>query len=715
MISVVIPARNAADTIASTLASLAPDRRLIREVLLVDDASNDETVARAGVAAAEHGLPLKVMPVRHGSAGAARNAGLAQARGDFIFYLDADDEVIPGGLGLLLQALRGKPEAGLAVGASIHRSRHADKLKLPGEYAADRAENARKYLSNELRSITVGSALVSSEATTDVRFPERVVLDEDTIYWAALLMRADVATIEQPVLVYNLDEVRMAQRFVSNPRKVFLDLALELNGLTSHGIGKRTLQERKAFIAQRIARHLIRRNRYAEAAGMMRAARHLPGFPAALKSLQYRIRIESGRTSLARGRGPDARRSSALRKDAPRRILVLTADPAVPSVSGADLRNHQNAIAATRMGEVLLVSVRPVDPEAAAGAGIETAALSRMDDPRGKSLSNWRSGVEARITQTHLARLLTLVRRFRPDTVIIEGIPLFALIEHLRPLVPRLILDMHNIESLLAAEVRPSKSFLGRLLPRRWRDAGRIRRREEKALAMVDRVWVCSDVDRERLRLLYEPKIPIDVIPNGIPRADRIPPNLPAVPGKESGWPVMLFVGHLGYQPNVAAAKRLANNILPLVRRTFPQARLILAGRQPDPSVKSLAVSPGVEVIENPQGLSPLFARSHLSVMPLAAGGGTRIKILEAMAWGLPVVATAVAAEGQGFRDGAEIAIAETDEALVWSIIALCSEPEQFENQRQLARETVLRRYGPSTVERAVGQGLGLADVSDQE
>ena len=74
-----------------------------------------------------------------------------------------------------------------------------------------------------------------------------------------------------------------------------------------------------------------------------------------------------------------------------------------------------------------------------------------------------------------------------------------------------------------------------------------------------------------------------------------------------------------------------------------------------------------------------------------------------------------LAAEGQGFRDGAEIVIAETDEALVRSIIALCSDPEQFENQRQLARETVLRRYGQSTVVQAVGQGLGLADVSDRE
>lgn len=296
MISVIIPARNASATIGATLSSLARDKALIGEVLLIDDGSDDDTVAIASDIARSHELPLKITSVRRGNAGAARNAGLAQATGDKIFFLDADDEVTPGGIALLRDALRAKSGAGLAVGASVHKLSRADKVKLPGNYGADARDNARRYLANELRSITVGSALVTAEATRGVRFPEKIGLDEDTLYWAAILTRVSVATIEQPVLVYNLDEARMAQRFISNPRRVFLDIALEVNRLAAFGIDKNTLQMRKAFIAQRMVRHLIRRNRYRDAAGMMRAVRGKSGgVGLGLKALRYRFRIVAGR------------------------------------------------------------------------------------------------------------------------------------------------------------------------------------------------------------------------------------------------------------------------------------------------------------------------------------------------------------------------------------------------------------------------------------
>ena len=173
MISVIIPARNAAATIGATLSSLVADKTLIHEILLIDDGSDDGTVSKAWEAAHRHALPLNVTRVQRGNAGAARNAGLAQVRGAHVFYLDADDEVIPGGLTLLREALRSNPEAGLAVGSSIHRASRADKLKIPRSYSDDRIENARKYLSNELRSIAIGSALIAAAEAAAIRFPKR--------------------------------------------------------------------------------------------------------------------------------------------------------------------------------------------------------------------------------------------------------------------------------------------------------------------------------------------------------------------------------------------------------------------------------------------------------------------------------------------------------------------------------------------------------------
>jgi glycosyltransferase involved in cell wall biosynthesis len=294
MISVVIPAHNAAATIPATLRSLVEDKGLIAEILLVNDRSEDDTSVVAEAAARSNGLPLRVLEASCGNAGAARNVALPQVRGGYVFYLDADDEVIPGGLRLLRDALKRHPDAGLSVGASVHRGRHANKLKTPGAFSADPLDNARRYLANDIRSITVGSGLVSTSKAGAIRFPESIGLDEDTCYWAAVLTKVAVTTIDDPVLVYNLDDMRMSDRFVTSPRKVLLGISLELNRLAALGVDKATLQKRKAWIALRIARQLLRRERYREAFKMMRVAMAHPAFRFSPKALDYWVRIKLG-------------------------------------------------------------------------------------------------------------------------------------------------------------------------------------------------------------------------------------------------------------------------------------------------------------------------------------------------------------------------------------------------------------------------------------
>lgn len=228
-------------------------------------------------------------------------------------------------------------------------------------------------------------------------------------------------------------------------------------------------------------------------------------------------------------------------------------------------------------------------------------------------------------------------------------------------------------------------------------------------MRLVDRVWVCSDADRQRLRQIAPFEVPIDVVMNGIPRTGQLPESLPELPGQTQGWPTMLFIGHLGYAPNVDACKRLAENILPKVRRHFPEARLILAGRYPKPAVTALAALPGLEVVANPDNLAPLFARSHVSVVPLSTGGGTRIKILEAMAWGLPVIATPIAAEGLGLTPDDDFLIRDSDEELAEAVVGLCGNPVRMEELRATAHARVMRLYGPSSIADAVRKGIGLA------
>jgi glycosyltransferase involved in cell wall biosynthesis len=300
-----------------------------------------------------------------------------------------------------------------------------------------------------------------------------------------------------------------------------------------------------------------------------------------------------------------------------------------------------------------------------------------------------------------------LVGDFQPDVVVVEGLPLFPLLRHLRPVSRLLILDMHNVESHLSSQMgKRSKqpALLSRFFPD---DAARILRLERKAIPMVDRVWVCSDQDQQRLHQLFPVPIPVDVVPNGIPRFEA-PKELPPFRGAEAKSPTILFVGHLSYRPNIDAAVRLATKILPLVQQRFPEPRLILAGRSPAPAVQSLENVSGVEILANPDDILSLMRQAHLTAVPLLSGGGTRLKILEAMAWGLPIVATSRAVEGLGLVDGRDVLIAEADDDFAKQIVTLCAEPKRVEAQRQAAHEKVITHFGRAAIERAVCKGLGL-------
>jgi glycosyltransferase involved in cell wall biosynthesis len=294
-VSVIIPAHDCAGTISRTLASLAPDRDLIREILLVDDASDDDTAKVAAAAAGEYGLPFRLTRTAVRNAGSARNIGLSQCDGAFIYFLDADDEAATDGLRHLVEALQRHPGKALAIGAAIRRTDgRPDKQKTPVGYGGDRARNAHDLLANKLWPIAMGSALCTRDVALSARFPENLRLDEDTCYWAAILLQADVVAIDEPVLLYNLDEAKMTGRFVEMPRSELTRIALALNRLARLGIDRDVLQWRKAWIATRMARALLRTGRYPLARRMLRLALAHPDFSRDAKVLRYRALIRAG-------------------------------------------------------------------------------------------------------------------------------------------------------------------------------------------------------------------------------------------------------------------------------------------------------------------------------------------------------------------------------------------------------------------------------------
>jgi glycosyltransferase involved in cell wall biosynthesis len=138
-----------------------------------------------------------------------------------------------------------------------------------------------------------------------------------------------------------------------------------------------------------------------------------------------------------------------------------------------------------------------------------------------------------------------------------------------------------------------------------------------------------------------------------------------------------------------------ARQVLPLVWQEAPEARFVVAGKRPPAEVRALAeVSGGrVEVtgfVEDPRAL---LAESQIFIVPVRAGGGMRVKIVDAWLWGLPVVSTTIGAEGVQVRDGENILLADEPEAFAAAVLRLLREPELAEAMRLAGRRWVEAHY----------------------
>jgi glycosyltransferase involved in cell wall biosynthesis len=177
-------------------------------------------------------------------------------------------------------------------------------------------------------------------------------------------------------------------------------------------------------------------------------------------------------------------------------------------------------------------------------------------------------------------------------------------------------------------------------------------------------ILVVSEVDRDRC-LRQRPGRKVLVIPNGVDCAAIRPGSL-----RMGSAPVLLFTGDMGFAPNVEAAIILAKQIFPDVRRKYADAELCLVGRNPDPRVLALG-GPGITVAGAVPDMTPHLQAATVYVAPLITGAGTRTKLLEAMAAGLPIVTTRVGIEGIEATDGREVVIADSPEEMQGAILRL--------------------------------------------
>lgn len=208
--------------------------------------------------------------------------------------------------------------------------------------------------------------------------------------------------------------------------------------------------------------------------------------------------------------------------------------------------------------------------------------------------------------------------------------------------------------------------------------------------APYTRVTVVSEPDQQML-LRASPTSSIVVIPNGVD-CDHFSPS----PTIARDPRVLVFTGNFSYAPNIDAAQLLAHHILPRVRERFPDARLILAGADPVPSVRALAAE-SVTVTGRVPDLRPYLAQAGVFVSPLRIGAGIKNKLLEAMAMGAPIVATPISFDGIAAVDGIHARIAPVD-AIADAVIALLDSPQIQLYLAKNARDLVESGYSWSRV-----------------
>ncbi len=256
----------------------------------------------------------------------------------------------------------------------------------------------------------------------------------------------------------------------------------------------------------------------------------------------------------------------------------------------------------------------------------------------------------------------------------------------------RLVLAAYDVEAVRMERFARSHRGAARLALHL--EARRARRYENSNLGHYDGIIAVSDLDKDLFVKEYGyPSERVLVIDNGVDTEYfEFQPRFP------SETPEIVFVGTFTYPPNVQAAWRLKERIMPIVWRTHPRARLWLVGQGADEDLKAQSDGDRVVVTGRVKDVRPYLRRAHVGCVPLISGSGTKYKVLEAMSAGMPLVCTPLALEGLEVAAGEEVLVEESDDKLAGAIVRLIGEPEFAAAMAARAHRRVQHRYAWNTV-----------------
>jgi len=307
------------------------------------------------------------------------------------------------------------------------------------------------------------------------------------------------------------------------------------------------------------------------------------------------------------------------------------------------------------------------------------------------------------IERTRNAEMTTLVEAevedFRPDVVLADG---WLMAQY----VPdgfggRKLLHEHNAEHELWDRQAELEGGLRRLLARR--EAGRVRRYEAGLLRRFDTTFVVSPDDRRALGKIGGDLNRIKVLPN-IPDATLLEEPAPSFKLTE---PVVLYFGTLSWQPNIEGLQRYLSFGHKQIVKRAPASILLVAGKGASPElVRRMEQTSNVEFLGEVEEAEELYKRARVAVDSSRSGGGTRLKILNALARGIPVVASSEAARGLDIVPGEHLIVARNEHALIDGVTSLLQDEERWRVLSQNGRALIRAKYVPETAFEALDQTL---------
>jgi glycosyltransferase involved in cell wall biosynthesis len=244
---------------------------------------------------------------------------------------------------------------------------------------------------------------------------------------------------------------------------------------------------------------------------------------------------------------------------------------------------------------------------------------------------------------------------------------------------------MHNVETIRFARELQFSPWDGRRLVL-WLNGLFFGAWEKKALRYFDGILTTSEPDCA-WTTHHAPAARVQLVPNGVDvdyfQAVRTPKK-----------PLSLvFTGLMSYPPNVDAVMWFCDDIFPLLQRRLPNLRFTIVGSNPHPKVQALAHREGVMVTGQVPDIRPYLADASIFVVPLRSGGGTRLKILQAMAMECPVVSTTVGAEGLEISPGHNILLADDTEQFVQHVCTLLHSQAMADCLAKAGSQLVKEKY----------------------